>query len=53
MGYQRVRVRLKDGRTLDDAVVLNAEILQVPDSIRILRPSDIVEIELANGRETR
>ena len=30
MGYQRVDVTMADGRELTDAVVLNAELLEVP-----------------------
>ena len=30
MGYQRVDVTMADGRELKDAVVLNAELLEVP-----------------------
>ncbi len=43
MGYQRVALKLKDGRTIRPAVVLNAEQLQV-DEPASLRPEDIVEI---------
>jgi hypothetical protein len=32
MGYQRVDVRFVDGRHLGNAVVLNAELLEVPDT---------------------
>lgn len=47
MGYQRVRVRLKDGRTVENAIVLNAEILEVPDDAPKFSPNDIADIELA------
>ena len=30
MGYQRVDVRMADGRELKDAVVLNADLLEAP-----------------------
>ena len=45
MGYQRVRVRLKDGRTLEDVLVFNAEILSLRDTVRQFTPGDIVAIE--------
>jgi hypothetical protein len=45
MGYQRVRVRLKDGRTLEDVLVFNAEILSLPDTVRQFTPGDIMAIE--------
>ena len=31
MGYQRVDVRMADGRELKNAIVLNAELLEAPD----------------------
>lgn len=46
MGYQRVRVRLKDGRVLHNATVLNAQILQVPEGVRPFASGDIDAIEL-------
>lgn len=33
MGYQRVDVRLVDGRELRDVVVFNAEELEIPDDV--------------------
>jgi hypothetical protein len=33
MGYQRVDVRLADGRVLRDVVVFNAEEIEIPDDI--------------------
>jgi hypothetical protein len=47
MGYQRVHVRLKAGRTVEHALVYNASILEVPDEIAPFAPEDIAEIELA------
>ena len=43
MGYQRVTVRLHDGRTFKDALVLNAEQLEVKDVVE-LKPNEIAEI---------
>jgi hypothetical protein len=51
MGYQRVRVRLTAGRTIDDALVFNASVLQVADDISPFQSEDIAEIELARGTE--
>ena len=45
MGYQLVRVRLRDGRTLKHAVALNAQLLQLPDDVGSIRASDIVDLE--------
>lgn len=47
MGYQRVRVHLKAGRTIDNALVYNAKILEVPDEVAPFRPQDIDDIEVA------
>jgi hypothetical protein len=47
MGYQRVRVRLKMGRTIEDALVFNATVLQVSDDLPPFNPQDIADIELA------
>ena len=41
MGYQRVDVKLADGRELKDAVVLNAELLEVPDDFGLATITDI------------
>lgn len=46
MGYQLVRVRLRDGRVLDHAVVLNAQLLQLGDEVGPVSPEDIVDLEL-------
>ena len=44
MGYQRVAVTLKDGRTIRQAIVLNAEQLEPKEAD--LRAADIAEIEV-------
>ncbi len=46
MGYQRVRVRLKDGRTIEDAVALNGQILLISDEVKGFDAADITHIEL-------
>lgn len=46
MGYQRVRLRLKDCREISDALVFNAEVLEVPAGVGPLRSTDIAEIEV-------
>lgn len=46
MGYQRVRVRLRDGRVLEHAIVLNGQLLQLADDVGPLSPPDIVDVEL-------
>ena len=43
MGYQRVDVRLADGRVLRDLVVFNAEELEVPDEVG---PATIADVRL-------
>jgi len=49
MGYQRVRLRLRDGRTIPHAVAFNAEMLELPDDTPEFAARDIVEIELQSG----
>lgn len=46
MGYQRVAVRLRDGRRFEDALVFNAEQLEIKQDIE-LKPDEIVEITVA------
>ncbi len=53
MGYQSVRVCLKDGRTLEDVVVLNAQVLQVPDDAPKFASSDIATIEPSTPTRAR
>lgn len=48
MGYQRVQVHLKAGRTVDDLVVYNARFLEIPDEVPPFEPEDIDEITLAS-----
>lgn len=48
MGYQRVRVRLKDGRTIGEAIALNAQVLELPDGVPPFDPGEIADIELAS-----
>jgi hypothetical protein len=46
MGYQRVRVRLKDGRVIEDVVVLNGSLLDLTEDVGPVTPPDIVDLEL-------
>jgi hypothetical protein len=46
MGYQRVRVRLKDGRVIEDVVVLNGRLLDLTEDVGPVTPPDIVDLEL-------
>ena len=41
MGYQRVDVTIADGRELKNAVVLNAELIEVPAEFAEARIADI------------
>jgi len=43
MGYQRVDVRLADGRELRDLVVFNAEELEIPDEFG---PATVTDVRL-------
>lgn len=47
MGWQRVDVELTDGRRLENCIVRNAEVLDVPEP---LDPCDIQAIDLHEGR---
>lgn len=47
MGYQRVHVTLKDGRIVENAVALNAQVLQVPDDGPDFGSTDIAAVEVA------
>ena len=47
MGYQRVDVRLRDGRRIENALVFNAEQLSVSEDVLPLNPRDIVDIVVA------
>ena len=46
MGYQRVLVRLKDGRNVQNAIVFNSELLEVPDEIPPFKSDDIVDVQV-------
>jgi hypothetical protein len=46
MGYQRVRVKLRDGPVLDNVVVLNAWVLQLTDDVGVVATQDIIDLEL-------
>jgi len=41
MGYQRVDIRLVDGRELKDVVVFNAEEIEVPDEFARAKIKDV------------
>ena len=41
MGYQRVDIRLVDGRELKDVVVFNAEEIEVPDEFARAQIKDV------------
>ena len=43
MGYQRVNIRLRQGKVLKDVTVFNAEECQVPEPFE---PSEIEDVEL-------
>ncbi len=46
MGYQRVRVRLRDGRTVEEAIVFNGTVLEVPDGAPTFDGPEIAAIDL-------
>jgi len=46
MGYQRVRVRLKGGHTIEEALVFNASVLQLADDTDPFDPREITDIQV-------
>src|SRR5438046_6328047 len=46
MGYQRVRVRLRDGRIIAQAVVLNGRFLDFKEDVGSVTSPDIVDLEV-------
>jgi len=46
MGYQRVRVRLRDGRIIEHVVVLNGRLLDLAEDAGPVTPPDIVDVEV-------
>ena len=49
MGYQRVRIRLKSGRIINDALAFNAQELELPADAPPVTPGDIVAIDLSSS----
>lgn len=46
MGFQRVDIVLRGGHRVNDVLVFNSEEIELPDSQRQIRTSDIVDIKL-------
>ncbi len=46
MGYQRVDVKMADGRELKNAIVLNAELLEAPEEFA---QAAVIEIRIHQG----
>lgn len=49
MGYQRVDVRLRDGTTVENVMVFNAEQMDWPDDSNPINTRDIVDISLSSS----
>lgn len=47
MGYQKVNVKLKNGKVINNALVFNAEELEIPNTKTKIILSDIVDIEIS------
>jgi hypothetical protein len=45
MGYHRVNVRLRDGRTLGPLTVLNSQFIDLPEDLANFLPTEIVAID--------
>jgi hypothetical protein len=52
MGYQRVRVRLKSGRVIDEALAFNAQELELPADAPAVSLADILAIDLSSSHST-
>jgi hypothetical protein len=46
MGYQRVRVRLRDGRVIEQAMVFNGRVLDLKEDVGAVTPPDIIDLEV-------
>lgn len=44
MGYQRVDIRLRNGRQVKQVLVFNAEVMEWPDEYRRIRVDDIADM---------
>ncbi|MGA8171343.1 MAG: hypothetical protein WB816_11035 [Methylocystis sp.] len=49
MGYQRVDVELRDGRRLEDVMVLESTLLDVPATAGKVDSDDILDIEVRSA----
>lgn len=49
MGYQKVNVKLKNGKVIKDVLVFNAEELEIPNPKAKITLSDIIEIKLSKN----
>lgn len=45
MGYQKVKIKLKSGQTVENLIVLNAEDLELPDQYSKLKVEEIADIQ--------
>jgi hypothetical protein len=46
MGYQKVDITLNNGREIKNLIVLNAEILELPDKYNFIKLKNIKDIKL-------
>ena len=49
MGYQRLDLSLRNGRTMRGVLVFNAEVMDWPDEAGPISPDEIVDMRLAEG----
>ena len=49
MGYQRVDVKLRDGTTVKNVMVFNAEQMDWPDDSNPINTGDIADISLSSS----
>ena len=46
MGYQQVNLKLKNNKVIKNVLVINAEVLEIPDEFGKIDISDIIGIKL-------
>lgn len=49
MGYQQVELHLKNGRIIPELIVLNAEVIPLPDQYKDITEKDIEKISILHG----
>ena len=53
MGYQVVDLILIDGRVVPNVTIFNAEVANLPEEFRDLRPSDVTDVRMSRSSRLR